>query len=279
MSIVPAQPLDELTRDAHPERIRLLDLLIDPDYQRDIVRSRVKSIMAHFERHALAMFIVSRRADGRYYQLDGQQRRDALLQMGYGEMLVWCLVLEDLTPDEESNLFDRLNFDRTPVGAIIRFRNAVTRGDRRQTAIKGLVEGAGWGMPLKSRSRVAAGLLICVTTLEWCYDNAVRCDRLGAFKDSLEVAYDAYAGEPAATHGLFVKGLYLVCRDHWQKYDRDRLVEVLRPVHPDVILRQAAPHVAGKPGMSGFIAFVIDRYNVGLRGKRRLVVEDDEERG
>lgn len=259
----------DLTRGVRADRVRLLDLIIDPDYQRDLVPARVKSIMAAFERLALGSFIVSFR-DQKHFLLDGQQRREALIRMGLGELPVWCLVLHGLTQDEESQLFDILNYGRTPVGPVIRFRNAVARGDLKQSTIKQLAEDAGWRLPLKSRQREAAGTLQCVSTLEDCYDNARRCDRVGAFTDMLGVVYEAYRDEKVATRGTFIKGMYLFCRDYWLAYDRTHVVEALRPVHPDHILRQTSGQVTGKNGMSGFLTFVAKRYNTGLKGKRRL---------
>ena len=80
---------------------------VDSTYQRCVKPEKVKKIADEWDDMLANLVYVSHRSDGFYYVMDGNHTRIAYESIG-GEELA-CRVFEDLTVEQEANLFDRLN--------------------------------------------------------------------------------------------------------------------------------------------------------------------------
>jgi hypothetical protein len=81
------------------------DMRVDPAYQRDLSERHVQRIAQDYDKFALGLISVSRRANGYVYILDGQHRVEALRRIGVGHVPIQCLVYEGITPPEEADVF------------------------------------------------------------------------------------------------------------------------------------------------------------------------------
>lgn len=120
----------------YTKMISVDELQIDTDpstkYQRDKT-GLVAEIVAHFKPSALGEVTVSKRADGKYYIVDGQHRWLASKQVGH--RMLRCRVHEGLSTAEEAGLFHELNHKKT-VRAWTDFRSQVLSGDQEAVAIE-----------------------------------------------------------------------------------------------------------------------------------------------
>jgi hypothetical protein len=101
-------------------RIKLQDLFIDQEIQRQKSDIQVKKILSSFDENALGIFIVSLRPEGKYHILDGQHRYYACIAMGINE--VECEVHSGLSRQQESRLFLKYNRNRYQTKSIDNFK-------------------------------------------------------------------------------------------------------------------------------------------------------------
>jgi hypothetical protein len=101
------------------------DLDIDHGYQRDEVsKANTLAIARNFSWNAFGVLVVMRRANGRLYIVDGQQRWLAAKHRGDIHS-VPCLIFESQGPQHEAKAFYYLNINRRNVRPFRRFMAAV----------------------------------------------------------------------------------------------------------------------------------------------------------
>lgn len=110
---------------------------IRPEAQRELNRSWADHIATDIDIEKLGVFVVNK-VNGIYWLIDGQHRREGLITAGWGDQQVQCQVFEDLTSEQEAELFLGLN-DRKAIPAIQEFRIAVFAGRERECEIDRIV--------------------------------------------------------------------------------------------------------------------------------------------
>lgn len=96
-------------------KLKAQNLSIDPKYQREVDSRRVAAMSRKIEFDCIGVPVVSQRADGQFYVLDGQHRVGALVESGNGARDILCEVHTGLSVRDESELFLRLNGGRKAV--------------------------------------------------------------------------------------------------------------------------------------------------------------------
>jgi hypothetical protein len=125
------------------EWLPLSALKIGP-YQRVLKRGDVKRMAANFDLDRLDELLVSRRENGDLYLIDGQHRRAALIEMGWGEENAPCKVMHGLTQEDEAWIFEGQGPGmRRNTSRLDQFRSAHVRGDPVVTGLVKTVESAG----------------------------------------------------------------------------------------------------------------------------------------
>src|SRR4051812_31723657 len=104
---------DAPLRGGTPHWIRASRLAVDASYQRPRNERKIRKIANNFDPDALGVLYVSKRADGTYVILDGQQRHAALIEMGWQDQQVPCHVYTGLSVADEARLFGEYNELRT----------------------------------------------------------------------------------------------------------------------------------------------------------------------
>jgi hypothetical protein len=97
-------PLEQLELPWTRSQARVGTLVV-PAYQRRVQYSLVKSIVANYDPRRLQPLTINYRTDNLPYLIDGQQRREALLQLGHEHRLIWCIAYAGLSEAEEAFIY------------------------------------------------------------------------------------------------------------------------------------------------------------------------------
>ena len=106
-------------------------LHVDPelDAQRIFQPTWANKLAKIWDRDVLLAATVSKRADGKYYLIDGQHSTKVALDIEGSEYCRDCMVYENLDTEMEAKLFLSANRDRKPVKPYDNFRVAITAKD------------------------------------------------------------------------------------------------------------------------------------------------------
>lgn len=141
-------------------RIAPVDMVLDSRVQRTLELPRVKKMAEEFDPAVLGVLVLSRRADGGLYIVDGQHRAEAARAAGKAHTAVEVSIHEGLTLAEEAHLFRLLNATKAP-SAITRFRVRLVEGEEVATHIDKIIHPWGWKV-----STPGTGSISAVGTLE-----------------------------------------------------------------------------------------------------------------
>lgn len=83
--------------------LKVSDIMIDPIYQREIRKSRIKNISNHFNWAVFDPIRINMREDGKFYCYDGQHRLNAAILAGMTE--IPCVVRMGMSLLEESRAY------------------------------------------------------------------------------------------------------------------------------------------------------------------------------
>ena len=120
------------------------DLKVDYTYQRDTISSsRIAKITQEWNWTKVGRLVVSKRASGEYFVVDGQHRLLAAKQRSDVRMLP-CIVYKFATFEEEALAFRDINCNRGPVSAYHQFRASLAGGDSMSRDIVKVVERNGY---------------------------------------------------------------------------------------------------------------------------------------
>lgn len=160
--------------------IPIAEMHTSPAAQRDFKQPWADELASNFDVELVKLITVNRR-DGAYMICDGQHRVAALRALGFGDQKIRCDVYENLTEDEEAELFLKLN-NRLNVDAQSKFKVSVTAKRAVEVDITRIVGEA--QLRIGSRS---SGCVSAVGTLREVYSSAgpeVLARSLAIIRDS-----------------------------------------------------------------------------------------------
>ena len=115
------------------------EIEVDPSVQRPLNMAWAEKIGRELDPDLIGVFHVSRRANGKYYVIDGQHRHFGVKNVfGNNGTLVECKVYEGLTKSKEAELFVGLNDFKRPSRVDVFLKNVVAR-DTDAVAIDSIV--------------------------------------------------------------------------------------------------------------------------------------------
>lgn len=253
------------------EWLTVSTLKVDPKYQRDISKYRVAEIVEQFDPDLLGTFLVSRRGTGAEYLLDGQTRQQALIEMGWSDQRVPCLVYAGLKREDEARIFVGANVTRTkPTGAAI-FKGKLAANDADTIEIHDIAVKHGYLNDQVMRTSFKSGTITSPTALVFVHHHggAALLDRL------LAVTSSAWPKQHLPSPLLKALGVFLA--QYATGIDMARLVQSLAKTAPDLIVSRARALAAaagsGHVGYSPLVQVVIADYNRGLRNGRLIWTE------
>lgn len=156
----------ESKKEAEVRYVALKDMFIDPAYQRRLVKSTVDRLVRDLDLAAIGILAVSQRSAVSFAILDGQHRREALIESGFDDQSLECEVFKNLTLAEEAEIFHQRN-TRRPVQAIELFKARVVEGEKVATEINDMAAALGWRIEMASSH--SNGSLRSIVALERAY--------------------------------------------------------------------------------------------------------------
>ncbi len=111
-----------------------LSRIVTGNYQRDMSNRRIAQIVKEFDPLKLGVLVVNKRSDGTYAILDGQHRLSAMRTMGCTEAN--CLIIEDLTVEQEADYFRRQNENLAALNRFDLYRAGICAEDQHYILIK-----------------------------------------------------------------------------------------------------------------------------------------------
>lgn len=105
----PSRKATIVGREGTLEFLKAHDLQVDRRYQRAVNHERVQILVDEWDDDAFGILLVSRRGPEADYVLDGQHRKEGVIQLGRGDDEVPCYVMSGFTLQEEADVFWRIN--------------------------------------------------------------------------------------------------------------------------------------------------------------------------
>lgn len=252
---------------AHSEAIRsgeagefqvvvLDELKVDHAYQRDLSVDLVQKIARSWDIAAAGPIVVSERADGSLFIVNGQHRAAAAKTAGETEII--AQVLHGLDQQSEAEIRLKGNTRRTDK-VQERFRAQLAAGYKESLAIVEIA--AQFGTRVNPWPDVKHGIN-AVSTLEHLY----RKDRGTHLVRVLEFLQESFgrADGPVATSASLSAVSWLIER-HDQEMDRQRMVERLGVEGMDGLMRAARSH---QSALRGSLWMNVYRAMVGVYNER-----------
>jgi hypothetical protein len=209
------------------QRVPLVNLVIDPGYQREIIPNHLKKIRGEFEEAQLGVLEVSKRAEDEFAVFDGQHRLKVL------EELAWdtapCIVHTGLTPQEEADLFRKLQDNRKALTPIDKFKSRLFAEDPIAEGMAKIAEGQGY------KIGVGPSSLQAVVVVERVY-------RRGNLYSTLDTV-GIWRGDAKQLDGSIIDGVSRFL-DLYPEADMERARSQWMQLSPIVLIRRSAEFMA-----------------------------------
>ena len=258
-----------------PGEIQFLrcDTLWTPDYQRKLQQNRVNRIARQLDVRLLGVLLVTLRA-GRWYVIDGIHRLAACVAAGHGAKRLRCLIIPEMTYQEEAELFVQgNNRDNTkPLATGEVFHARIEQGDPVAAEIAEITKAAGLTLDLMmDLSTTDPEVVRAVATLERIYRNGGP-DHLA---DVLTTIIDCFPRSREALAHELLGGMHHFLWRYHNKVDRAVLRNTLRALGIEgVMARAAMARAAGwrRTTRSGVLVglTILDIYNDQRSSRNRL---------
>lgn len=214
-------------------RIAIDQLTVDKRYQRPLEDHRVTKIAENFDATLFGVLEVARR-NGKCAVFDGQHRLAAVRE---GKIMdsVPCLVHDGLTPEQEADLFVKLQRERKNINPRDRFRARLFYGDPVALDIAEIVERSGY--EIKENAADAGPdmwRIRAVSALERVY----RSWGAEHLCTTLDAVHDWWGGDKRSTDGGLIQGVAHFLKAYEGTLRGDHIAE-LKAVPPVTILRRA----------------------------------------
>jgi hypothetical protein len=248
--------------------------LIESDeahYQRPPCDHQIKRIVDNFNPLGLLGIIISQRADGSFWVIDGR-RRSLAGKRKYGyHYEVRAYVITGLTIPDEARLFDIFNAKRGPVSTGTRVRALYNANDPKW---RGIIDGVLAGLKLdyefkkSGHKSLSCGRLRCWGALEKIHD---RQDMgIEHLRRTLAFCIAAWDRDPHSFSSDCVRGVAAFIARHENdlnpQYSDESVIKKLQTASFKVISRSASEFVVeGTAGDLAFMYALLRFYNSGKK--------------
>ncbi len=240
--------------------VRADQLNIDRAYQRRRDDRHASQIARNFDPMAFGVFLVSERADGKLYIIDGQHRWVALEMLGSLDEMIPCHIYRGLTREDEAFIF-QMSTNRKAITPIDRFRSKLFYCDPQSVRINEILRKYGYQISYNNNAVKAVAAIEKV----YRFQGPDRIDEI------FGLIHAATEDDPdQSPHQTLIVGLNAFLNRYEDQYDRSRLIRVIRNAGGDRIARQAvalrdlineqAAYAAGR--------VILKEYNTNMRVNR-----------
>ena len=237
-------------------------MTVDHEVQRGLRPSHSKDLATHFDPKAIGTFTISQRKGGELIVIDGQHRRQAMLDRGLGETKVDCRVWAGLTEAEESDLFRKINHFKSP-RRYDDFRQAVKAGDFESVEITQILEANGWHA---SDGSGHDGCVSAINQLQTVYRQNVNGNPPGQqLRDVVSIITTAWGHESSAMDGQIIAALGMLLAVYHESVDREALTKALAafPGGPRALvgMGRGLKDASGGSTKRALVQVMVSRYN------------------
>lgn len=227
-------------------------------YQRPIDHPRVVRLARNFDLDALGTIEVSRRKDGSFWIIDGQHRVSALIELGFGDDRVPCLIHSGLTIEEEAKIY-RLRNTAVRPNSYAMFRAELAEQGPEAVDIDRIVRRCGLNIQMGG----GRGNVMAVSALRKCYRHAGAL----TLERTLRIILAAWGADSTNFQADLLVGLAIVQKRYGDDLDRERLVKVLADTTSQAIVAKgrAMKLNQGSLGLTTIPELVVALYNKNLR--------------
>src|SRR5262245_63217924 len=207
------------------EYLEVGNLEIDPACQRPEDPHKISAIEKDFDEAALGVLTVSHREKPeQYIILDGQSRRKAVLLRFGKEGLVPCHVYDNLSKEQEADLFLKLNFTTKPK-VIEKFPVRVTRGDEAAVEIQRILGQHGW----KVSNQPANGNVNAIAAVERIWELSQKVEAEPNLVEAVIITISrAWGIDRYGAQGAIFEGLGWMFAEYGCRIELYSLVQMLR---------------------------------------------------
>lgn len=231
------------------ENIRAVDLQLD-GYQREFNPSN-PAVSKPWNARKVSALVVSKRADGKYYVIDGQHRRAGAAAVSPNTLLP-CLVYEGMTLEEEAQLFRDLAKEKKALGSLDDYNAALVAQDVSSLDIAETLKNAG----LKVSRHECKNGIQAVGALKSAQINGNLSAVIQVVKAWREASEDSYAFE-----GQNIRAVSGFLKDY-PEASVPKLVDQLKKVPPSrMISRYKMSKQTGLSAAEATVGNVLAVYN------------------
>lgn len=250
------------TKKTNISHVNVDDLKTDYSYQRALDEKRVKKIAQDFTPEIAGVIVVSRRADGSLYVVDGNHRVSAMRSIG--RKYAVANIFDGLSDTEEADLFRRLNTSQKKPSFNEVLVASIAAGNEESVAYKALLDMSG----VKYSFNANCGTDKCFIAHK---QGLMAVKRFGAqvFLSTLRILNMSVQ----RLDGALVSGLANVLHSY-PGIKRDRLTQVLSITPYEDIIRTTASFAgviySGNGAYVSLAKAIVSFYNKGLTARNRL---------
>lgn len=247
------------------EFIRVADMTPNHAYQRERKPTEVQRLIREWVDHRVGALIVNRRSTGEVLIDDGGHRWDAARQRFGDDYELPCVVNDDLSGSDESDVFLGVNRDRANVGKWDEYRVGLEGGHQPYVRIEAVLRARGLGAASTARANRIGGIQSLLRV-----EAAFGLDVLG---QTLDVLAEAFTHEATTWDADMIQAVARLLGLN-DGVDIDRLCRSLRKFTVPQWRLRAHHGLGGGPLRRSIrIALVVaEEYNRRLGPERQLVV-------
>lgn len=206
------------------EMLRFSQIEVDSSYQRDLDEKRAEEIAAGWDPDLVEMPTVSKRADGKYYMVEGQHRQNGAIRAGKGEELFLMRVHHGLTREEEAQLFVALNGKRVSVSAYHNYRARLKSKETIACEIDAILCRFGYRV---THSCCVLGIA-AVKAVECAHKNRT-------LEPTIQILHAWGAGQPGFLDGSLIRGVSAFLKKY-PEAEPEHLSKQLKELPPELLV-------------------------------------------
>ena len=230
----------EYVPNVHFELIPIKNLVSDQEYQRNLSIKHINRAAAHFDPYQVNPIKVSRR-DGVNRVFNGQHTAEIIaLASGSRDTPAWCMVYDELTYEQEAEIFaDQMKYVK-PLSPYEIFKANIEAGSDQQLIIRDMVESYG----LKIGPFKKPGVICAVTALEKIYETY----GFNVLNRTLFLLIGTWEGEDLSLSSNMLLGIAKLVMTYGDALKDDLFKEKLSRISCKEVCRTAKDRKAGSMG-------------------------------
>ena len=230
----------EYVPNVHFELIPIKNLVSDQEYQRNLSIKHINRAAAHFDPYQVNPIKVSRR-DGVNRVFNGQHTAEIIaLASGSRDTPAWCMVYDELTYEQEAEIFaDQMKYVK-PLSPYEIFKANIEAGSDQQLIIRDMVESYG----LKIGPFKKPGVICAVTALEKIYETY----GFNVLNRTLFLLIGTWEGEDLSLSSNMLLGIAKLVMTYGEALKDDLFKEKLSRISCKEVCRTAKDRKAGSMG-------------------------------